>query len=74
MSIDTVEPAAGGFLEVVLRDGWHSLLSASEVAAIRPRGEGGCAIHLKGVEKPILVSVPVARVIEAMEGAVDEAS
>ena len=71
MDVDRVEPAVGGFLEVVLRDGWRGLLSASEVAAITPRREGGCAIHLKSAGPPILVSVPVELVIDAMEGAAD---
>jgi hypothetical protein len=74
MNMDSVEPAAGGFLEVVLRNGWRALLAASEVAAIKPRPEGGCAIHLKSVAQPILVSVPVELVIDAMEGAADATS
>jgi hypothetical protein len=72
MNMDTVEPAAGGFLEVVLSNGWRALLAASEVAAVKPRRQGGCAIHLKSVAQPILVSVPVEHVIDAIEeGAAD---
>ena len=47
MIVDTVEPAAGGFLEVVLGSGWRALLATSEVIAVKPRAEGGCAIREK---------------------------
>ena len=70
MNRDTVEPSVGGFLEIVLRNGWRGLLSPSEILSVRPRAEGGSAIHLKA-RRPILVSVPVELVIEAMEGAAD---
>lgn len=69
MKRDTVEPAVGGFLEIVLRNGWRGLLSASEILSVKPRAEGGSVIRLKSAERPILVSVPVELVIEAMEGA-----
>ena len=71
MNMDSVEPAAGGFLEVVLGSGWRALLATSEVIAVKPRAEGGCAIYLRSVTRPILVSVPVELVIDAMEGAAD---
>ncbi len=71
MKRDTVEPAVGGFLEIVLRNGWRGLLSANEILSVKPRAEGGSVIHLRSAERPILVSVPVELVIEAMEGAAD---
>jgi hypothetical protein len=72
MDCDTVEPAFGGFLEVILRSGWRGLFAVAEIASVKPRGEGGCAIFLKRVDRPILVDVAIEHVIDAIEeGAAD---
>jgi hypothetical protein len=72
MDGDTVEPTTGGFLEVVLRSGWRGLFAVAEIASVKPRAEGGCAIFLKRVDRPILVDTDVEHVIDAIEeGAAD---
>jgi len=71
MEMDRVEPAVGGFLEVVLRSGWRGLFAVAEIASVKPRGEGGTAIFIKRVDRPLLVNVTVEHVIDAMEGAAD---
>jgi hypothetical protein len=69
MDVDRVEPAVGGFVEIVLANGWRSLVSVSEITSVKRRREGGAAIFFKSVERPLLVSVAVEHIIDVIEGA-----
>lgn len=67
--MDSVRSVPGGFLEIVLSNGWQGLVAATEVASVKARREGGAVIHLKRVDHPILVGVTAEDVIAAMKGA-----
>ena len=71
---DTVEFVPGGFLRIVLSNGWQGLVAMTEVASVKARREGGAIIHMKSVDHPGLVSVAIEDVIDAMKKGVADAS
>ncbi|MDH3656081.1 MAG: hypothetical protein OEN21_17590 [Myxococcales bacterium] len=62
-----------GFLEILTGDGWRVALSPDQIESVRGRNEGGCCIHLRH-GRPILLDVPVKRVLAELEGTADATS
>jgi len=57
-----------GMLTILTGSGWRAALSPDQIESVRGRNEGGSCIHVRN-GRPILLDLPVNKVLAELEGA-----